>query len=173
VKEFENMSSITKQDRRFKHRLHNHPLYSRWANMKSRCTNINIRDYQYYGGRGIIVCEEWAVNFQTFHDWAMNHGWKPGLELDRIDNDGNYEPSNCHFITHKKNNRNKRDSHFVEAFGEMKTVTDWCEDDRCKVSRPGLYARIRKGWESEKAIITPPTERNIRRYFRVVQAGQK
>lgn len=87
------------------HGLKNHPLYSVWKDMKRRCHNPRRRKYPVYGGRGIIVCDEWKDNFKTFYDWAMNNGYKKGLSIDRIDNDGNYEPSNCQWITVAENSR--------------------------------------------------------------------
>lgn len=70
-------------------------LYGIWCCMKERCNNEKISLYTYYGGRGIKVCNEWKNNFMAFYDWAMANGYKEDLTIDRIDNDGNYEPSNC------------------------------------------------------------------------------
>lgn len=70
-------------------------IYTKWRNMKSRCYVKNQENYKYYGGRGIKVCDEWLKSFDTFYDWAISNGYKEGLSIDRIDNDGDYEPSNC------------------------------------------------------------------------------
>lgn len=80
-------------------------LYAVWKNMKNRCCNSKIRGYSRYGGRGISVCLEWINNFITFRDFALSHGYKEGLTIDRIDNDGNYEPLNCQFITRAENSK--------------------------------------------------------------------
>lgn len=77
----------------------NNPLYKKWAHMISRCSNIKSKDYSYYGARGIIICIEWRNNFKLFYDWAMDNGYVKGLEIDRIDVNGNYEPSNCRFVS--------------------------------------------------------------------------
>lgn len=90
------------------HGLYKHPLYVVWKNMKQRCYNPNATRYSDWGGRGISVCDEWINDFQAFYDWAVENGYKKGLQLDRIDNDGNYEPTNCRFITLTKNIRNSR-----------------------------------------------------------------
>lgn len=83
-------------------------LYRVWESMKARCYNCKRKDYPNYGGRGIKVCVEWKRQYRDFQIWALENGYKTGLELDRIDNNGNYEPGNCRFVTHAKNNRNKR-----------------------------------------------------------------
>lgn len=76
--------------------------------MKKRCTNKKCRRYKDYGGRGIKICNEWVNDFKAFHDWATTHGWESGLEIDRQNNDGHYEPGNCRFVTPKVNSQNRR-----------------------------------------------------------------
>ena len=94
--------------RQLKHGLSEHPLYQVWGSMKRRCGNKKDAAFKNYGARGISVCKEWANSFELFHQWAMEHGYSPGLHIDRINNDGNYEPNNCRFITQGMNNRNSR-----------------------------------------------------------------
>lgn len=90
------------------HGLRKHPIYNVWTGMKQRCFNGETEAYKNYGGRGITVCDEWVNSFQTFYDWAITNGWEKGLEIDREDNDGNYEPNNCHFIMPQENVWNRR-----------------------------------------------------------------
>lgn len=90
------------------HGLTNHPLYKVWKGMKSRCYNSKTKQYGDWGGRGITVCQEWVYDFKSFYDFAMANGWKKGLEIDRINNEGNYEPSNCRFVTRQENILNQR-----------------------------------------------------------------
>ncbi|MFA7287365.1 MAG: hypothetical protein WC055_00650 [Melioribacteraceae bacterium] len=90
------------------HGLAKYPLYSLWGYIKNRCYNKNYKRYKDWGGRGIIMCDEWLHNPRLFMDWCMNNGWEDGLEIDRKDNDGNYEPSNCRFVTSEVNNLNQR-----------------------------------------------------------------
>lgn len=85
-------------------------LYGIWRGMKSRCYNPNVQKYKDYGGRGIKICEEWLDDFQAFYDWAMSHGYTDALSIDRIDVDGNYEPSNCRWATAKEQRHNRRDT---------------------------------------------------------------
>jgi hypothetical protein len=74
-------------------------LYVIWLAMRRRCGNPNSHNYKYYGGKGVRVCDEWNSNYENFRDWARENGYEDNLTIDRIDSDGNYEPSNCRFIT--------------------------------------------------------------------------
>ena len=78
-------------------------LYNIWIMIKDRCYNPNNRAYKWYGGRGIKVCEEWENNYPAFKTWALANGYKEGLTIDRIDNDGDYCPGNCQWITRAEN----------------------------------------------------------------------
>jgi len=81
-----------------------HPLYFVWRTMKNRCTNPTVGS-KYYLDKGIRVCPEWSSSFESFKDWALASGYKEGLAIDRIDNDGYYEPSNCQWLTRAENCR--------------------------------------------------------------------
>ena len=90
------------------HGYYYHPLYQVWRGMRKRIYNKNHVGYKNYGGRGITICKEWNESAKAFIEWALNGGWEKGLFIDRIDNDGNYCPENCRFITIQKSNKNKR-----------------------------------------------------------------
>jgi hypothetical protein len=85
-----------------------HPLVVVWGGMKSRCYRKSHAMFAYYGGRGIRVCDEWLNDVAAFVEWSLSHGWSAGLQIDRIDNDGDYSPANCRYITCCQNNRNSR-----------------------------------------------------------------
>jgi len=97
-----------KNNPKYKHGLCHHKLYTVWCNMKARCYDNNSNKYQDWGGRGIKVYIRWRVNFISFYNWSISHGWKENLEIDRIDNDGNYHPNNCRFVTTMTNCNNRR-----------------------------------------------------------------
>lgn len=84
-----------------------HPLYLVWRGMKTRCYNPKTRAFKTYGARGIKLCAEWREDPETFVRWALQHGWQPRLTINREDNDGDYEPSNCTFISKPDNNRHR------------------------------------------------------------------
>lgn len=83
-------------------------LFNIWCGMKQRCNNPNAPKYQNYGGRGIAVCDEWKNSFEKFRAWVLNNGYSDDLTIDRINNDGNYEPDNCRWATVTEQNQNKR-----------------------------------------------------------------
>lgn len=109
-----------------KHGKHGTPLYKRWSSMIQRCTNENEPNYHRYGGRGISVCDAWN-DFANFEKWALANGYQRHLKLDREDNDGNYEPENCRFITQRNNVLNststKLSRELAEKIREHKRIT--------------------------------------------------
>lgn len=86
-----------------------HRLYTTWSNMKTRCLNPRNRAYKWYGARGIAICEEW-YDFMNFYHWAIDNGYSDNLTIDRIDPDGNYEPTNCRWVTIEEQQGNRRDT---------------------------------------------------------------
>lgn len=102
-------------------------LYRIWADMKRRCKNSDRPNYKNYGGKGIRVCQEWENSFDSFREWALNNGYSDDLSIDRIDNNGNYEPSNCRWATAKEQANNKRNNLHIEYKGETRTLAQWCE----------------------------------------------
>jgi len=104
-------------------------LYGIWKSMKYRCNNPNDSHYSAYGGKGIHVCEEWS-NYKCFKEWAYKHGYDENAEfgectLDRIDNDGNYEPSNCRFVNRMMQANNTSKNHIVEFNGHRMTIAEF------------------------------------------------
>lgn len=136
----------------------NNRLYRIWINMKARCLNQKDKHYKDYGGRGIKICKAWQKNYIKFEEWALSNGYSDDLTIDRIDNNGNYEPKNCKFSTVKEQNNNQRARKgliYLIAFGEIKTIRDWLKDSRCNVkNRDIINKRIKLGWSHEDIIKT-------------------
>lgn len=126
-------------------------VYNTWEQMIKRCNWINGSDYVGYGGRGIKVCERW-FNFENFYN---DMGDKPsGSSLDRIDNNGNYEPSNCRWRSPSEQARNRRSNRLLTFKGLTKCVSDWA--DELNIDSVTIRARLDKlGWDVEKALLTP------------------
>lgn len=128
-------------------------VHRAWAGMIQRCCNPNCREYPYYGGRGIAVCEEWRQSFEAFRDWALANGFADDLTLDRRDNMSGYSPGNCRWTTKKVQARNRRSNRIVEWRGERLSVAELAE--RTGVKQHTLHRRINSGWPLERAIIPP------------------
>lgn len=133
------------------HGLRNDPLYAVWRNMIWRCTVSYLKHYHNYGGRGIKICEEWK-DMTIFHNWAIAHGYKSNLQIDRIDNDKNYCPENCRFVDRKTQLRNKRNNVYITINGIKRLLIDWAEETG--LPRSTLYARVRLKWP-EKYMFAP------------------
>lgn len=116
-------------------------LFNLWQTMKSRCENPKRENFERYGARGITVCKEWH-EAKIFVEWALNNGYKKGLQLDRIDNDKGYLPDNCRFVTPSENSRNRRNTKYLTLNGETKSVVEWCEQK--SVSCYTVYYWIRE-----------------------------
>lgn len=108
------------------HHKSNVKLYKVWNAMKQRCHNKNNKRYKDYGGRGIAVCSEWKDDFMSFYNWALSNGYKDNLTIDRINNNGNYEPNNCRLVDKKQQARNRRSNITYTINGETKCIADWC-----------------------------------------------
>lgn len=134
----------------YKNGLSNTRLRHIYDDMKSRCNNKNNLAYKNYGKRGIKVCEEWQNDFETFYNWAISHNYKENLTIDRIDNNGNYEPSNCQWITQDEQNRNKRNIILLTYNGETKMLKEWAKEYGLELST--LRTRINRGWNIERAL---------------------
>ena len=100
-------------------------LYKIWKNMKYRCSNPKWPPYKWYGAKGIKVCEEWEQSYTAFRDWALSNGYQDYLELDRIDPNGNYEPSNCRWVDHYKQTMNRKDTLYVTYDGITITLREF------------------------------------------------
>ena len=137
----------------YKHGLRRHRLYGIWAGMTNRCYNKNDPHYSRWGGKNIFVCDKWRNNFQTFYNWAISNGYSDELTLDRIDNDGNYEPSNCRWATISEQNRNKKNVKFIEYNGKSQLLEEWSKE--LGINAKTLWMRLYfYNWSIEKAFTT-------------------
>lgn len=135
-------------------RSHANRLYSIWRNMKQRCYNPKAAKYNNYGGRGIAVCEEWINSYVSFHEWAMANGYSDNLTLDRIENNGNYEPLNCRWSTNQEQSNNTRFNRLLTYNEETKTLAQWA--DEIGLNFTTLKCRLDDyGWDLEKALNAP------------------
>lgn len=128
------------------------------SHMKSRCYDSSDKRYEDWGGRGISICNEWLENPNIFIQWCAKSGYRPGLTIDRIDNNGSYCPENCRWVTISENNQNRRSSRYFTYNGKTMNLQQWC--DEYNVSRSMVYKRLQMGWDFEKALTTPKRERD-------------
>ena len=134
------------------HGLSNHPLYDIWKGILRRCTNKKCKAYPRYGGRGITVCEHW----RSLENFIADMSPRPeGKSIDRIDNDGNYEPSNVRWSSAKQQANNTRSNRLHTLNGETKTLMEWCAT--LGINRSSVSKRVVvMGWSLEKALTVPP-----------------
>lgn len=129
------------------------PLYKVWKGMIDRCTNPNNKSYPKYGGRGITICSRWMESLEAFVS-DMGLPTSPKHSLDRINNDGNYEPENCRWATRIQQNRNRSMKRSITWNGETKSISEWAESTGLMVRT--IRARIDyMGWSIERALTTP------------------
>lgn len=134
-------------------------LFGIWKGILQRCTEPNFHHYRYYGGRGIVVCEDW-MSFQCFRDWSLSSGYSDDLAIDRIDNDGDYTPQNCRWVTTKEQARNTTRNTFITFQGKTLCLAEWAE--RLGISASAISKRIGRGWSVEKALTDPLRGNNER-----------
>lgn len=132
-----------------------------WAAMKQRCFNKLDKSYHNYGGRGITVCDEW-MELKPFYDWAVNNGYKEGLSIDRTDNNKNYCPDNCAWVSRAIQNINHRRNQYFEINGERMVLTYWCR--RYKIDVGTVRRRLRIGMDIVSALTKPPGSMKSNQY---------
>lgn len=128
-------------------------LYKKYYHIKSRCYNKNDKRYSRYGGRGIKMCEEWLKSYEAFEKWSLANGYEDGLTIHRINNDGDYSPDNCAFITLSENSKHRETTRYFTHNGKTQSLTDWCKE--LGLNYRTVLCRIRSGWSFEKSISVP------------------
>lgn len=140
-----------------KHGMCNTRIYNIWSGLKSRCNYKGNDSYQSYGARGIKVCKEWEKDFISFYDWAMQNDYNDNLSLDRIDNNGDYEPGNCRWATEIEQKNNTSYNTVLDYRGEKLTMAEIAR--KYNVNYDMFIRRIQRGWDIERAINEPSKRR--------------
>lgn len=135
-------------------------LYYIWVEMRQRCSNENSNRFKLYGARGISVCEEWE-DFEKFYKWSHNNGYEEGLSIDRIDNDGNYDPSNCRWVNQKEQCNNKRTNKYITYRGKTQSLMKWSKE--LGLNYYTLRSRARNNWTVEEMFTIPMEGRSYDR----------
>ena len=136
-------------------------VYRIYAKILRRCFSSDEPCFNNYGGRGITMCDEWKNSFTSFSEWAYSHGYKEGLSIDRIDNNGNYCPENCRWVDPCVQSNNRRINRVFTIGGKTQTLSQWCHDYDIPYSR--VHARLHSGWEVEEALSHKYDARIIKR----------
>lgn len=136
-------------------------LYNSWSSMIQRCTNPKHPSYSRYGGRGVTVCDEWRHDGAAFVTWALANGFKPGMSIERIDNDRGYSPDNCRWATRREQQRNRHNNHWLTFRGETKCIADWASEMGTTLAT--ILHRIRR-WGSVERALTTPIKRKSGKY---------
>lgn len=137
----------------YRHGQYKSRLYGIWEEMKRRCKDKKCWKYQYYGGKGIAVCNTWDEDYLSFAEWALKHGYSDNLSIDRIDNNKGYSPDNCRWATKREQARNRSNNVLITYNGKTQILVEWCEELNLPYSL--MQSRIKKGWTAERAFTTP------------------
>ena len=128
-------------------------LKSIYRGMKSRCYNKNSINYKYYGGKGVIICEDWLSSFENFYEWAISNGYNKELTIDRIYPNEGYNPRNCKWSTKKEQSYNRSMSVKLTYNGKTMYLTEWAEE--LNIDKKTLSWRYRNGWSDEEILTRP------------------
>lgn len=138
-------------------------LRQAWKDMQRRCYSPDVKNWHRYGGRGIMVCDEWRNSFEVFQSWSWHNGFDYNLTLDRIDVNGNYEPSNCRWVTIKVQANNTSTNKYIEHNGERLSLEEW--GNRLGACKGFIWARLKMGWNEIDAITIPKKRQGNDKYL--------
>lgn len=153
--------AVKNQKQMYPEDVRNKRLRYIWHGMRRRCNDSKSNYFYRYGQRGIKVCDEWNNDYVAFARWALQNGYNDHLTLDRIDNDGNYEPSNCRWITEKEQHRNTSTCRYYTHNGVTKTLIEWAEE--YGIHKNTLSQRLNSGMSIDEALVAGNSHRNGRR----------
>ena len=137
-------------ENRITHGMSKHKCFKTWDGMMRRCYSEKHMAYHNYGGRGISVVKQWRESPKVFIEWMVANGWEKGLEIDRIDNDGDYMPENCRIVTTMENHNNTRYNRRFIAYGENLTVGE--ASRKYKIRYSTIMERLKRGWTGNRAV---------------------
>lgn len=145
----------------YKHGMSHTLIHTKWLSMLDRCNCINDNEYKHYGGRGITVCEEWSgkYGFENFLKWAMSNGYSDNLTIDRINVNGNYEPSNCRWVGNDTQANNKQNTIWVTYKKETLSLADMCK--KYNTNYHTAYGRYKKGLPIEEVLFNQKWESEV------------
>lgn len=145
------------------HLMSHTKIHNTWVCMRARCSKPNCSGYKKYGAKGIKVCEEWDKSFEAFMKWAYENGYSDELTIDRIDPAGNYEPSNCRWVTQKVQQNNRSNNIKIIYNGETLSPIEWAEKSGLPLHI--IYDRYFRGWDHKRIFEQPvrksPTKRGV------------
>lgn len=128
--------------------------------MKKRCYDKSSKDYKNYGAKGIKMCDEWLNDFETFYHWALEHGYKRGLTIDRLCNSRGYSPGNCHWVPRSVQGLHRSNNTRIEADGKILTISQWSRLNG--IRQDTIVRRLESGWDPADAV-TKPVRKQKRR----------
>lgn len=134
----------------YKHHMTDTRMYNIWCTMKARCFRPTCKKYKDYGGRGITMCDEWKNDFMSFYEWSMSNGYSDELSIDRIDNNGSYEPSNCRWADAITQSNNTRTNVYLTYQSETHTLAEWSRI--LGISYSTMIKRRSKGLTTEEIL---------------------
>ena len=132
---------------------HRDRLYTVWRTIKRRCYDPSYKDYPHYGGRHITMCKEWRDNFESFYQWALKTGYRPGLTVDRVCNTRGYNPGNCRWASRKQQANNRTTNTHLKMDGKSMTISQWAE--LTGIPDYAIIRRMERGGSVKKSLTTP------------------
>lgn len=131
--------------------IYNTRLYKIYRGIKDRCYNSNNKSYKYYGSKGIKLCDNWKDYFEEFYKWSLNNGYSDELTIDRIDNNGSYEPNNCRWVSQKVQCNNKSNNAYVKYKGQKYTYSEF--EYKFKIPQKNISKLIKRGYKIEEIVL--------------------